>query len=117
MMKVITDHEVNEFLLGRSHNLYDIMGSHLLTNKDGMVEATQFTVYAPNAKEVRLVSDFNGYEGWKHVLTKIHHMGFFRIEIPGNYEWSTYKFEIHTTNGQVLYKADPFAFYAEIQVF
>ena len=114
-MKVITDYEVNEFLLGRSYNLTDIMGAHLLRDEKGVVHATQFTVYAPNAKEVRLVSDFNRYEGWKHVLTKIHHMGFFRIEIPGNYEWSTYKYEIHTNTGQVLYKADPFAFYAEVR--
>ncbi len=114
-MQVITDHEVDEFLLGRLHNLNDIMGAHLLRDNECMVTATQFTVYAPNAKEVRLVSDFNGYEGWKHVLTKIHHMGFFRIEIPGNYEWSTYKFEIHTMKGQVFYKADPFAFYAEVR--
>jgi len=115
MMRIISDFDINEFLLGRSANLYNIMGAHLLHDKKGMVTSTEFTVYAPNAKEVRLVSDFNGYEGWKHVLTKIHHQGIFRIEVPENYEWSTYKYEIHTHAGRVLYKADPFGFFAEVR--
>lgn len=115
MMRLISDFEVDEFLLGRSSSLHTIMGAHLLRDKKGIVTATEFTVYAPNAREVRLVSDFNGYEGWKHVLTKIHHQGFFRIEIPGNYEWATYKYEIHTESGRVLYKADPFGFFAEVR--
>jgi len=112
-MRIISDFEVDEFLLGRSSNLYNIMGAHLVHHQKGI--ATEFTVYAPNAREVRLVSDFNGYEGWKHVLTKIHHLGIFRIEIPGNYEWATYKYEIHTENGRVLFKADPFGFFAEVR--
>lgn len=112
-MQIISDHDVNAFLLGRASNLHQIMGAHLLKDDQGNVYATQFTVYAPNAKEVRLVSSHNGYEGWKHVLTKIHHQGIFRIEIPENLEWTTYKYEIHRPNGKVLYKADPFAFFAE----
>ncbi len=114
-MQVISDFDVNEFLLGRSFNLHKFMGAHLLKDKKGNVTATQFTVYAPNAHEVRLISDFNDYEGWKHVLTKIHHLGIFRIEIPGNLEWATYKYEIHSNNGRVIYKADPFGFFAEVR--
>lgn len=114
-MQLISDHEVNEFLLGRSDTLHEWMGAHLLRDEKGIVTATQFTVYAPNAHEVRLISDFNGYEGWKHVLTKIHHQGIYRIEIPGNLEWATYKYEIHTHHGRVIFKADPFGFFAEVR--
>jgi 1,4-alpha-glucan branching enzyme len=42
-------------------------------------------------------------------------MGIFRIEIPGNFEWATYKYEIHTNSGRVIYKADPFANFAEVR--
>jgi len=112
-MRLISDHDVNEFLLGRASNLHEFMGSHLLKDEKGDIYATEFTVYAPNAVEVRLISNFNNYEGWKHVLTKIHHMGFFRIEVLGNHEWATYKYEIHTTKGRTIFKADPFAHYAE----
>jgi len=114
-MRTVSDHIINEFLMGRAYDLHTWMGAHLLKDHQGMVYATEFTVYAPNAKEVRLVSDFNAYEGWKHVLTKIHHMGVFRIEVPGNLEWATYKYEIITQSNRTIYKADPFGFYAEVR--
>lgn len=114
-MRYVSDHDINEFLLGRTYNLHEWMGAHLIRNEKEEVIATEFTVYAPNAKEVRLVAEFNQYEGWKHVLTKIHHMGLFRIEVPGNHEWKTYKYEIHTSSGRVIYKADPFAFFSEVR--
>lgn len=114
-MRTISDHDVNEFLHGRSYQSYQFFGAHLIRDEQGDIAATEFTVYAPNAKEVRLVADFNQYEGWKHVLTRIHHMGIYRIEIPGNFEWSTYKYEIHTHSGRILYKADPYGYYAELR--
>jgi 1,4-alpha-glucan branching enzyme len=109
----VTDHDVNEFLLGRASTLYEWMGAHFIRDEHGEVKSTRFTVYAPNAKEVRLVSSYNHYEGWKHVLSKVHYQGIFSIDIPGRLEWETYKYEIHTHLGSVLYKADPFAFFAE----
>jgi len=114
-MRQMKDYDVEEFLLGRASNLHEFFGSHLLKDKNGLVYATEFTVYAPNAKEVRLIAGFNQYEGWKHILTKIHHMGIWRIEIPQNLEWETYKYEIHTQSGRVIYKADPFAHFAEVR--
>ncbi len=112
-MRMMNDHDIQAFLNGNSDNAHLFLGAHLIKNNLNDVIATEFSVYAPHAKEVRLVSDFNGYEGWKHVLTKVHPLGFYRIEIPGNYEWATYKYEIHTHHGDVLYKADPFAYFAE----
>ncbi|MBE0701043.1 MAG: 1,4-alpha-glucan branching protein GlgB [Acholeplasmataceae bacterium] len=112
-MMWFTDDQVNEFLMGRSSNLHQLLGAHLLRNEQNEIVKTRFLVYAPNAKEVRLVSSFNNYEGWKHVLAKVHHQGFFCIEIPENLEWATYKYEIHTQSGRILHKADPFGFFAE----
>jgi 1,4-alpha-glucan branching enzyme len=111
-MKPVSDHAVNRFFKGEADDLYTMFGAHLV-KENGTPVMTRFTVYAPNAREVRLVADFNGYEGWRHCLTKIHPQGIWRIEIPGNHEWATYKYEIHTHNGAVLYKADPFATHAE----
>lgn len=112
-MRLISDHDVNEFLLGRHDAIHTFLGSHLIKDEHGVVQKTEFTVYAPNAKEVRLIASFNQYESWKHVLTKIHHMGFWRIEIPGDHTYATYKYEIHTPQGRIIYKADPLAHYAE----
>ncbi|MFA7423202.1 MAG: 1,4-alpha-glucan branching protein GlgB [Acholeplasmataceae bacterium] len=114
-MRQISDHEVNLFLNGLSDHAFKYFGSHLLKDEEGHIYATEYTVYAPNAKEVRLIAEFNGYEGWKHVLTKIHYQGIYRIEIPGNHEWQIYKFEIHTFDGRVLHKTDPFGYFSEVR--
>lgn len=103
----------NLYLLGNDYLAHQLLGSHLIRDEKGKIVATKFTCYAPNAKEVRLIASFNNYEGWKHVLTKVHPQGFFEIVIPRNLEWEAYKYEIHLHNGEVLYKADPFAYFAE----
>jgi 1,4-alpha-glucan branching enzyme len=114
-MRLLNDFDVNEFLLGRSYNLHEWMGAHLLKDDFGSIYATEYTVYAPNAREVRLIASFNQYEGWKHVLTKIHHLGVFRIEIAGDHQYELYKYEIHTPSGRIIHKSDPFAFFSEVR--
>ncbi len=111
-MAYTTEH-VDLYLLGNNYLAYDFLGSHLNKDENGNVISTSFTVYAPNAKEVRLASSDNNYEGWKHVLTKIHPLGIWSITIPRNLEWTTYKYEIHLSSGKVLFKSDPFAKFAE----
>jgi len=110
-----TQEHANLYLLGKNYLAHQFLGAHLKKDSHNNVVSTTFNVYAPNAKEVRLVADFNNYEGWKHVLSKIHPQGFWSISIPKNLEWSTYKYEIHLHNGDVLYKADPFAYFAELR--
>ncbi|VEU82273.1 1,4-alpha-glucan branching protein GlgB [Acholeplasma hippikon] len=107
------DGHIDLYLLGKDYLAYEFLGSKLNKDKDGRIISTTFTVYAPNAKEVRLLSSFNNYEGWKHVLTKVHPQGFFSITIPENLEWATYRYELHLNSGEIIYKSDPFAYYAE----
>lgn len=111
-MKSINEH-ADLFLLGIDYLAYNFLGSRLNKDESGKIISTTFSIYAPNAKEVRLLTSHNNYEGWKHVLTKVHPQGFFSITIPENLEWATYRFEIHLHNGEILYKSDPFAYYAE----
>ncbi len=113
-MHKISDVDIEKYLSGESDNAHHFLGAHLIKNAKDDVIFTSFTVYAPHAKEVRLVAEFNNYEGWKHVLTKIHPQGFYQIVLPGNYEWATYKYEIHTAH-EVLYKADPFGYFSEVR--
>src|SRR5690554_2100590 len=110
-----TEQHANLYLLGKNYLAHQFLGAHLNKDKDGNIISTTFNVYAPNAKEVRLIADFNNYEGWKHVLSKIHPQGFWSISIPKNLEWSTYKYEFHLHDGRILHKADPFAFFAELR--
>src|SRR5690554_34787 len=110
-----TEQHANLYLLGKNYLAHQFLGAHLNKDNDGNIISTTFNVYAPNAKEVRLIADFNNYEGWKHVLSKIHPQGFWSISIPKNLEWSTYKYELHLHDGGILHKADPFAFFAELR--
>jgi len=105
---------INQFFNGKCANMHDYLGAHLNFELDKIVSTT-FRVYAPHAKEVRLVAEFNNFEGWKHVLTKISDFGFFEITVPLNTEYKLYKYEIHTKDNQILHKADPFAFNAEVR--
>ena len=100
---------------GKLSDSYRLFGSHLVKDKNGKIIATRFTVYAPNAKAVKLICSYNNFEGWKHELTKIDNYGVWSIEIPVNLEWNTYKYEIHTLDGRILYKADPYAHFSEVR--
>jgi 1,4-alpha-glucan branching enzyme len=104
---MISDTWIESFFNGTHNQLHDVFGAHL---KDGQ---TCFTVYAPNAKEVRLIGSFNAFNGHQHMMEKIHYQGVFSICLKGDYVDSMYKYEIITHANTVLHKADPFAFYAE----
>lgn len=110
-----TESHANLYLLGKNYLAHQFLGAHLNKDDDGNITSTTFTVYAPNAKEVRLIADFNNYEGWKHVLTKIHPQGFWSITIPKDLEWATYKYEIHLKNGKISHKSDPFGYFSEVR--
>ena len=103
------DSWINDFFNGTHDHLYNVFGAHVVGDE------TVFTVYAPNAKEVRLIASFNGFLGGEHVLNKIHYQGIYQIKVSGNHEHAIYKYEIITHAGTILHKADPFAFYAEVR--
>ena len=97
---------------GEHNNLYNILGAHLIRNKDTFID-TRFSVFAPYAKEVYLLSSINNFEKFHTPMQKVGDSGIWSIEIPYSLEWTIYKYGIVTQTGEYLYKADPFAFYAE----
>jgi len=103
------------FNQGKLIDAYEHFGAHLVKDQDGNITATRFTVYAPHAKAISIVGEFNDFQGWMHQLTKIDASGVWRIEIPENLEWKAYKYEIHTHDGRTLYKADPYAYFSALR--
>jgi 1,4-alpha-glucan branching enzyme len=91
---------------------FEKMGAHP-TQKDG-VEGTSFAVWAPSARRVSVVGDFNGWDGRFHVMRLHPGAGIWEIFLPGVGPGAAYKFEIKTQTGALLLKADPFAFQAEL---
>ena len=95
-------------LLGEGTHLraYEKLGAHLRT-VDG-APGVSFAVWAPNAKAVSVVGDFNGWDGRAHPLAQAGPNGFWEAFVPGLVPGMLYKFELHGPNGQLLpLKADP----------
>ena len=90
---------------------YEKMGAHP-TVIDG-VSGTSFAVWAPNARRVSVVGDFNGWDGRRHPMRLYPSAGIWEIFLPGVTSGSRYKYEIKARNGALILKADPFAFAAE----
>ena len=91
---------------------YEKMGAHP-TERDG-VEGTTFAVWAPNARRVSVVGDFNGWDGRSHPMRLHPGAGIWDIFLPGVGPGTRYKYEIKARSGSILLKADPFAFQAEL---
>ncbi|MBB5326242.1 1,4-alpha-glucan branching enzyme [Anoxybacillus tepidamans] len=108
-----TDFEIHLFHEGSLYKSYELFGAHVI--KESGVTGTRFCVWAPHAREVRLVGSFNDWNGSNHPLVKVSEQGVWTIFVPENLEGHLYKYEIVTRNGQVLLKADPYAFFSELR--
>ncbi|MEA4954344.1 MAG: hypothetical protein VB096_02350 [Pseudoflavonifractor sp.] len=101
---------LERFLQGKETHLQDFLGNHPVTQggKAGYV----FRVWAPHAEAVFLMGDFNDWEESDLPLAPIGG-GVWEGFLPGLERYATYKYAIHTSNGRILAKSDPFAFHAE----
>jgi 1,4-alpha-glucan branching enzyme len=97
---------------GRHECLYDKLGAHVL-ELDG-VTGVAFAVWAPAAKSVSVVGDFNSWDGRLHPMRALGASGIWEIFIPDVDVGSRYKFEIRTPEGEIRLKADPWAQEAEV---
>ncbi|WP_329565025.1 1,4-alpha-glucan branching protein GlgB [Kitasatospora sp. NBC_01266] len=92
---------------GRHEQLWRVLGSHLRV-VDG-VAGVAFAVWAPNAVGVRLVGDFNFWDGTGLPMRSLGASGVWELFVPGLGEGAVYKYEIATRDGRLLQKADPLA--------
>jgi 1,4-alpha-glucan branching enzyme len=98
-------------LLGEGTHLrnYELLGAHL-TEVEG-VRGVSFAVWAPNARRVSVVGDFNSWDGRRHVMRLHPGVGVWEIFVPGVEEGAMYKYEIKGKAGDLLpLKADPYGF-------
>ncbi len=105
--------ELDQYLFGQAthYELYKKMGAH--TAKVDGQEGSWFTVWAPNASSVNVIGEFNGWEENASPLVKIAEMGIWELFVPGAKVGDMYKYLITTKDGRKLYKADPYANWAE----
>lgn len=105
--------EVDLFLFnqGNARNIYEKLGSHHQLI-DG-VAGTSFAVWAPNARRVSVVGEFNQWDGHCHMMRSIGTSGVWEIFIPGVMPGALYKFEVLNSHGALVVKTDPHGVYFE----
>ncbi len=110
---LFSDFDISLFKSGKHFKLYEKLGAHLI-NVDG-VSGTYFAVWAPTAKSVSVVGNFNQWQGDEHQLhVRWDASGIWEGFIPKLAKGEIYKYQIHSNNnGVVTEKADPFARYCE----
>jgi len=107
---------MDDYLLieGTHRALYERLGAHPMT-LDG-VDGVHFAVWAPHARRVSVVGDFNAWDGRRHPMRKRIDSGLWEIFAPGIAEGAVYKFEIVAADDSLQpLKADPFGFAAELR--
>ena len=103
----------DHYLFGQGvhYDIYKKLGAHKVVQNG--VEGVFFAVWAPNAKYVSVIGDFNGWNGYDGVMQRQDPLGIWTLFVPGVQLGMMYKFQITTQQHVVLDKADPFANFAE----
>jgi len=105
-----SDLPVYLFKQGNNQEAYRYFGAHLEV-QDGVPGAV-FRVWAPHAKAVAVVGDFNSWVPGEHTMHKVTD-GIWELFIPGIKEYDIYKYCITTASDELIYKSDPYAFHTE----
>jgi 1,4-alpha-glucan branching enzyme len=106
--------DIDLHLVGEGHHeeLYAKLGAHVIEHQG--VRGTAFAVWAPKARSVSVVGDFNSWDGRLHPMRSLGSSGIWELFLPGVYSGAFYKFEILTQQGEIRLKADPVAFATEL---
>jgi 1,4-alpha-glucan branching enzyme len=107
---------VDDFLIGQGthHRLFDKLGAHVIDHEGA--RGVHFAVWAPNARLVSVVGDFNDWDGARHPMRRRTDTGIWELFLPDIGGGRPYKYRIVGADGTVQpYKADPFAFAAELR--
>jgi 1,4-alpha-glucan branching enzyme len=105
--QVLTDFDLHLFSEGTHYRAWEKLGAHRLTI--GSVTGVHFAVWAPNAQRVSVIGDFNHWDGRAHMMRRLVPSGVWEIFVPDLADGDCYKFEVRTTAGHLLHKADPYA--------
>lgn len=101
------------FARGTHYEIFRRLGAHPETREDQ--EGVYFAVWAPNAEDVSVIGEFNDWQEDSQPMKKVRGSGVYETFVPGAKPGDLYKFYITAKNGKGLYKADPFASWAEIR--
>lgn len=107
--------DMDQYLFGRGvhYQIYHMMGGRLLQHQG--INGVKFIIWAPSARSVSLISDFNFWDGRVNPMRNLGGSGLWEIFIPEVGEGCKYKFEIKTQTGELKVKSDPYALSSEMR--
>ncbi len=108
---VLTDYDLHLLGEGTHVRAFDRLGARPVTH--GIRQGVHFAVWAPNARRVSVVGDFNGWDGRVHVMRAIRPGGYWETFLPGLGHGDRYKYEVIGADGRVVLKADPYGRFFE----
>lgn len=108
----LTDFDLQLFGEGNHHRIYEKLGAHI-TEIDG-IKGVYFAVWAPNARNVSILGNFNHWDGRKHQMRK-GHTGVWELFIPDIGPGEHYKYEVKNWEGHIYEKSDPYGYQQEVR--
>lgn len=115
-LPTVGEMDMHLFAEGRHERLWEMLGAHprTFTTADGPVPGVSFAVWAPNAKGVSLIGEFNHWDGIAAPMRSLGSSGVWEVFWPGFPTDGLYKFRVHGADGVVSDRADPMAFATEV---
>ena len=111
MTQLISDYDLFLFHQGSHFHSYKMLGAHPVEHRGE--NGIRFSLWAPHARQVWVVGDFNGWQGERHPLSRIKDTGIWAGFILEAQEGHLYKYEIQGRDGRYFLKSDPYAFASE----
>ena len=109
----VTEYDMYLFGEGTHYNIYEKLGAH--PGKKGRKKGIYFDVWAPNASNVWVIGSFNDWDETATPMERLEPNGIYEAFVPEAKMGDMYKYLIETSEGEYLYKADPYANYAELR--
>jgi 1,4-alpha-glucan branching enzyme len=110
-LPTLTEDDLYLINQGNDHQVYKKLGAHMRDN--GGVKGVSFAVWAPSAKRVSVVGEFNHWDGRYHPMRMLGSSGIWELFIPGVEKGTKYKYELLSGANFLLLKTDPYALYYE----
>ena len=108
--KYLPEHDIYLYNIGEAQKAYEFFGCHYIPE----LKMHRFCVWAPNARSVSVVGDFNGWDAEKTPM-EFYKNGVWAAFVPELHDGDNYKYFVYGYDGSKVMKADPFAFHAEVR--
>lgn len=109
-LKYLPENDIYLFNIGQAQNAYEFFGCHYIHE----LKMHRFCVWAPNARNISLVGDFNSWNAAETPM-ELYKNGVWVCFVPGLKDGENYKYMVHGYDGSTVLKADPFAFHSEVR--